>query len=79
MRTKDEVLIDLIKLNGEIQGKGVIGDIQTTRDVFTELKDEVKSLFPDASLFNKKIYFGDSFDYKLPQMQEECIEMILLF
>jgi hypothetical protein len=79
MRTKDEVLIDLIKLNGEIQGKGVIGDIQATRDVFIEIKDEVKSLFPDASLFNKKIYFSDSFDYKLPQMQEECIEMIKLF
>jgi hypothetical protein len=72
----NNLLSELISFCESIRNLGVATNIDELRKKFIELKERVRKLFPKASLFNKKIWHESDFDYKLPQMQEECKELI---
>ena len=70
------LLSELIDFCNSIRNLGVSSDMDKLREKFIELKERVRKLFPKAKLFNKKIWHESDIDYRLPQMQKECKELI---
>lgn len=78
MRSYDDILKDLIEFCSTIRKLTVSPDIDIHRATFEKLKKEIMELYPGDPLFNKKIYFTSSFDYKYPDMQEACNDLLFL-
>lgn len=77
MRDKNAILKDLGDFYSNYQNATSSNDIDAIRDQYKKLREEVRQHCPNAKIFKPILMTRTIDDYKIPDMAQESIELLL--